>query len=51
MTTIEAFGESATRYSIGGTLYCVQPLAEVNGLSSISLTELQFQGLVDWSAS
>jgi len=51
VTSIEAFGESSTRFSIGGTLYCVQPLAEVNGRSSVSLTELQFQGLLDWSAS
>lgn len=51
VTHVEAFGESTTRFSIAGTLYCVQPLAEVNGRSSVALTELRFQGLLDWSAS
>ncbi len=51
ITTSEALGESATRYRIGGTLYCVQPLAEVNGSSSITLSEMRFSGLLDWSAT
>lgn len=51
VTRVEAFDESTVRFSISGTLYCVQPLAEVNGPASVSLTELQFQGLLDWSAS
>ena len=37
----------AGRFSIDGTLYCISPLAEVNGPSSVSLTELRFSGLVD----
>jgi len=39
------------RYSIGGTLYCVSPLAEINGDSSVLIPELAFLGLVDWNSS
>ena len=34
-----------------GRLYCIRPLAEVNGSSSLTVPELEFSGLVDWSAS
>ncbi len=37
-------------YLIAGTLYCIAPLAEVNGDSSVTLRELQFGGIVDWNA-
>lgn len=37
-------------YFIAGTLYCIAPLAEVNGDSSVTLRELQFGGYVDWGA-
>lgn len=39
------------RYSIGGILYCVKPLPEVNGDSSVLIPELRFSGLLDWSTS
>lgn len=35
---------------IAGTLYCIAPLAEVNGDSSVTLRELEFGGYLDWSA-
>ncbi len=35
-------------YRIGGTVYCVSPLAELNGGSSISFTELEFAGRLNW---
>jgi hypothetical protein len=38
-----------TRYAVRGTVYCVSPLAELNGGSSISFTELQFSAQLDWS--
>ena len=38
------------RYAIGGKMYCIGPLIEVNGDAEISLTELEFSGLLDWSA-
>ena len=33
---------------IAGTLYCIAPLAEVNGDSSVTLREFEFGGYVDW---
>ena len=37
-------------YFIAGTLYCIAPLVEVNGDSSVTVREIQFGGLLDWSA-
>lgn len=51
ITALEALDESGDRFRIGGALYCVSPLAEVNGASSVSIDSLQFSGLLDWSAS
>lgn len=34
-----------------GRLYCIRPLAEINGSSSLTVPELEFSGLIDWSAS
>ncbi len=51
ITDVAATDDSGDRYSISGTLYCVAPLAEVNGTSSVSVGELHFSGLLDWSAS
>jgi len=48
--THAAILDSADTYSISGTLYCIAPLPEVNGDTSVSLRELQFDGLVNWSA-
>lgn len=39
---------SASEFVVGGTLYCVQPIVEVNGTASVTLSELRFEGLVDW---
>jgi hypothetical protein len=35
---------------VAGRLYCIAPLAEVNGDSSVTLRELEFGGYVDWTA-
>lgn len=35
-------------YRISGILYCVAPLAELNGKASVTLTELRFAGRLDW---
>jgi len=51
ITTLDVLDASSDRFSIGGILYCVAPLAEVNGDSSVTILELQFVGLLDWSAS
>ncbi len=45
-----ALQDLSDSYAISGTLYCITPLAEVNGDSSVSLRELRFAGLLDWSA-
>ncbi len=37
-------------YFVSGRLYCIAPLAEVNGDSSVTLRELEFGGYIDWSA-
>jgi len=36
-------------YRIRGLLYCVSPLAEVNGSGSVTLRDLRFTGKLDWS--
>ena len=41
---------SADRYAIAGSLYCIAPLVEVNGDESLTIAELSFSGLLDWSA-
>ena len=51
ITSLQPIGDSDDKYTIGGALYCVSPLAEVNGDSSVSISELEFQGLLDWNAS
>lgn len=39
------------RYLIAGTLYCIAPVAEINGSASVSIDELRFAGVVDWGSS
>lgn len=51
ITAVEALDDTGDRFSIAGVVYCVSPLAEVNGSSSVSIGELQFSGVLDWSAS
>jgi len=38
------------RYRIDGVLFCISPLPEVNGETSVSVPELRFSGMLDWSA-
>ena len=51
ITSWDALDEAGDRFSLGGLTYCVSPLPEVNGDSSISIPELRFQGLLDWGSS
>ena len=46
-----AIDADSGRYAIDGKLYCISPLAEVNGSGSVSIPEMQFSGLVDWGPS
>ncbi len=51
ITGLEKLDVDADRYAIEGKLYCVSPLAEINGDSSVLIPELAFLGLVDWDSS
>ena len=51
ITALDVVDEAGDRFSIEGILYCVSPLAEVNGESSVSISDMQFSGLLDWSTS
>jgi hypothetical protein len=51
ITSLIALDDTGDRFSLGGLIYCVTPLPEVNGESSISIPELRFHGLLDWSSS
>lgn len=37
------------RYMISGVTYCVAPVAELNGRDSITLSELEFSGQLQWA--
>jgi hypothetical protein len=39
---------SEAHYRIEGLLYCVSPLAEVNGSASVSFTDMRFAGRLSW---
>lgn len=39
---------AAPQYRIKGLLYCLSPLAEVNGKGSVTFTDLRFAGRLDW---
>jgi hypothetical protein len=36
-------------YRISGILYCLSPLAELNGTASVSILDLEFSGRLDWT--
>jgi len=36
-------------YAIEGTLYCVAPLGEVNGIAAVSIPEFSFSSILNWS--
>jgi hypothetical protein len=46
----QVMDDNADVYFVAGTLYCIAPLAEINGDGSVTVRELQFGGLLDWSA-
>ena len=46
----ENVDDSESEFLVGGTLYCVAPLAEINGDSDITIQDLRFRGLLDWKA-
>jgi len=40
---------AGTQYAVEGIVYCVSPLAELNGTGGVSFTELRYAGALDWS--
>lgn len=38
-------------YAIRGVVYCVSPLAELNGSGGVAFSELSYSGRVDWGAT
>lgn len=45
----ESIDGGNNEYRISGLVYCVSPLAEVNGTTSVSLRDLRFTGRLDWT--
>jgi hypothetical protein len=45
-----AAADATPEYRIKGLLYCLSPLAEVNGKRSVTFTDLHFAGRLDWRA-
>ena len=41
-------GMDNTNYRVSGILYCVTPLAELNGNANISFAEVRFTGRLNW---
>jgi len=48
---VPAHDDAGGLFALDGTVYCVSPLAELNGGSAISFTEMTFSGIVDWEPS
>jgi hypothetical protein len=47
----EPVDDGSDRYTISGKLFCVAPLGEINGDAAISIPELEFSGIIEWSAT
>lgn len=50
ISSVAVTPENQDRHSVVGALYCVSPLPEVNGASSVSIPELRFSGLLEWKS-
>jgi len=48
---LDASPIDAERDRAAGRLYCIRPLGEVNGSRAVTLSEVEFAGVIDWSAS
>lgn len=48
VTEQDAVSDDDHVFRIRGTVYCVSPLAELNGNTSVTFTELVFSGRLDW---
>jgi len=39
---------AGSEYGVRGVVYCVSPLAELNGTGGVTFTDLEFSGRIDW---
>ena len=51
ITKLEHIADSDAAFTVSGKLYCVAPLAQINGDSDVLIRDLKFRGLLDWNAS
>jgi hypothetical protein len=51
ITRLEYVADSDATFTVSGSLYCVAPLAQINGDSDVLIRDLKFRGLLDWNAS
>ena len=49
ITAQDALAEQESSYRIGGLLYCVSPIAELNGTASVTLSDATFTGQLSWT--
>jgi hypothetical protein len=43
-------GESKALYDAIGTMYCIEPLGEINGDAAVSIPKLEFRTRIEWSS-
>ena len=48
VTSHDLLAAETASYQISGKVYCVSPLAELNGNASVNFTELSFSGQIRW---
>jgi len=48
ITSMSAIEGTPNQYSIGGVLYCLSPIPELNSKSSVTISDVEFTGLIDW---
>ena len=44
-------GETKALYDAIGTMYCIEPLGEVNGDAAVSIPKLEFRTRIEWSGN
>jgi hypothetical protein len=48
ISAIDRTGPGAEQLVVRGDVFCIAPLPEVNGDSSVSIAELRFAGILEW---
>lgn len=51
LTSMPAIDGAPNQHSIAGILYCLSPIPELNSTSSVTLSDVEFTGLIDWGSS